>query len=86
MATLKGGVDNVKRLNATISSSGNLQASVTPQKTLKANMSKTVFPIDSELSHTSGNPVQNKVVTAALDKKANSFDIAKNTDIDKLFK
>lgn len=41
--------------------------------------------VDDELSTTSTNPVQNKVVTAALDKKIEKINIAKNTDIDKLF-
>ena len=41
---------------------------------------------DTELSDTSEKPVQNKVIKAALDKKIGQLNIAKNTDIDKLFK
>lgn len=41
--------------------------------------------VDDTLSTTSTNPVQNKVVTAALDSKIEKINIAKNTDIDKLF-
>lgn len=33
------------------------------------------IPVDSELSNTSTNPVQNKVVTAALNNKANASDV-----------
>lgn len=33
------------------------------------------IPVDSELSNTSTNPVQNKVVTAALNTKANASDV-----------
>lgn len=42
--------------------------------------------VDDKLSHTSKNPVQNKVVTDALDKKIETLRIAKNTHIDKLFR
>lgn len=45
--------------------------------------SKTV--VDDKLSAISENPVQNKVVTVELDKKIERLNIAKNTDIDKLF-
>lgn len=41
--------------------------------------------VDDALSSTSTNPVQNKIVTAALDTKIEKINIAKNTDIDKLF-
>lgn len=41
---------------------------------------------DEELSDTSEKPVQNKVVKAALDKKMGQFKLAKNSDIDKMFK
>lgn len=44
-----------------------------------------VIKIDAELSDESENPVQNKVIKAALDKKIETIHIAKNTDIDKLF-
>ena len=40
--------------------------------------------VDAELSDTSTNPIQNKVVTEALQKKS-EITFAKNTDIDKLF-
>ncbi len=40
---------------------------------------------DTELSLESEKPVQNKVITSALDKKIETLRIAKNTDIDKLF-
>jgi hypothetical protein len=49
-------------------------------------MSKSSYIVDSELSDVSENPVQNKVVTAALDTKLEKLNIAKNSDIDKLFK
>ena len=42
--------------------------------------------VDDTLSTTSTNPVQNKVVTEELDKKIETLNIAKNTDLDKLFK
>jgi hypothetical protein len=42
--------------------------------------------VDDELSNTSTNPVQNKVMTAELNKKIETLNIAKNTDIDKLFR
>lgn len=41
--------------------------------------------VDDTLSATSTNPVQNKVVTTALESKIEKINIAKNTDIDKLF-
>ena len=41
--------------------------------------------VDDVLSSTSTNPIQNKIVTAALDTKIEKINIAKNTDIDKLF-
>jgi hypothetical protein len=41
--------------------------------------------VDDTLSYTSTNTVQNKIVAEALDKKLDSMDRAKNTDIDKLF-
>jgi hypothetical protein len=40
--------------------------------------------VDAELSDTSTNPIQNKAVTEALQKKS-EITFAKNTDIDKLF-
>ena len=42
--------------------------------------------VDDALSETSTNPVQNKVVTEALNNKINTLDIARNSDIDKMFK
>lgn len=41
--------------------------------------------VDDTLSTTSTNPIQNKVVAEALESKIEKINIAKNTDIDKLF-
>lgn len=41
--------------------------------------------VDDALSATSTNPIQNKVVAEALESKIEKINIAKNTDIDKLF-
>lgn len=42
--------------------------------------------VDDELSDESTNPVQNKVITGELNKKIETLNIAKNTDIDRLFR
>ena len=42
-------------------------------------------PIDSDLSATSVNPVQNKVVTDALDEKQDIMEFMTNQDINELF-
>lgn len=84
--TLKGSVNVSKDLKATVVSQQSLKGNVSAQKNLKGKMSKSSYIVDSELSDVSENPVQNKVVTAALDTKLEKFNIAKNSDIDKLFK
>ena len=83
--TVTGKINNTKTLHAQISAQGNLKATVTPQRSLSGKVSKTIVPIDSELSNTSINPVQNRVVTTALNEKLAKNNIAKCSDIDKLF-
>lgn len=51
----------------------------------EVNGSDTIV-VDDRLSTTSTNPVQNKVVTAALNTKMDELQFATNLDIDKLFK
>lgn len=55
-----------------------------PQRIVE-KVEQLIPAVDDTLSHTSTNTVQNKIVAEALDKKLDSIDRAKNTDIDKLF-
>jgi hypothetical protein len=60
---------------------------VMPSKPKKLQViGKVNVECDDELSLDSDKPVQNKVIKAALDKKLGSLNIARNTDIDKLFR
>jgi hypothetical protein len=84
--TLKGSISLQKDLTATVVSQRSLQGAVSAQGNLKGTASKSSYTVDNALSDASENPVQNKVVTAALNSKAERINIARNTDIDKLFK
>ena len=84
--TLQAKITAKADLKATVTAEENLKAVVTAEESLKGNITITSYTVDSELSKESTNPVQNKVVTAALDKKAEVLIMAKNTDIDKLFR
>lgn len=83
--TLQGTLHTQGELKATVTPQQSLKGSVTPGKTLNGKLSTSSYTVDAELSEDSINPVQNKVVTAALDAKIEKINIAKNTDIDKLF-
>ena len=84
--TLVAKVSADEKLTSTLSTQQSLQASLSAKKTVTGKMYKVGYVVDSELSHESTNPVQNKVITSELDKKIETLHIAKNTDIDKLFK
>lgn len=84
--TLVANVSADKTLNSALITQEKLQASLLPEKTLDGKVYKVGYVVDSELSHESTNPVQNKVVTAELGKKIETLNVAKNTDIDKLFR
>ena len=84
--TLVANVSADEKLTSTLSEQQRLQASLSTKETVTGKVYKVGYVVDSELSYESTNPVQNKVVTVELGKKIETLNVAKNTDIDKLFK
>ena len=76
--TLKGTMSIKGSLSATITSQKGLSATANSEGSLKGTLSKpkssTAYEVDAELSLTSVKPVQNKVITAELLKKAELID------------
>lgn len=68
--SLQGEIISDKTLQAEMSSQKTLQAEVSPNRSLNASMSKPktvlAYTVDDQLSETSINPVQNKVIASKV--------------------